>query len=128
MTPIATPYIGRRTLLTGAAATSALTLLQPLSAAAQARMAATPRQTAGPFYPTDWTGDIDADLVVVQGEAAKAMGQVTHVEGRVLDRDGHPVAGARVEIWQCDARGIYRHPGDERGSRRHDAGFQGRGP
>jgi len=45
----------------------------------------------------------------------------------VLDRSGQPLAGARVEIWQCDSRGIYRHPADERGTRRSDRGFQGRG-
>jgi protocatechuate 3,4-dioxygenase beta subunit len=36
------------------------------------------------------------------------------------------MAGARIEIWQCDANGVYLHPGDRRrGSR--DAGFQGFG-
>ena len=36
------------------------------------------------------------------------------------------MAGAVVEIWQCDAKGIYLHPGDGRGALR-DAGFQGFG-
>ena len=31
-----------------------------------------------------------------------------------------------VEIWQCDAQGIYSHPGDS-GHKRHDAAFQGYG-
>ena len=31
-----------------------------------------------------------------------------------------------VEIWQCDANGIYNHPGDS-GQRRRDAAFQGYG-
>jgi len=39
--------------------------------------------------------------------------------------DGLPLAGARIEIWQCDARGIYRHPRDREAQR--DMGFQGRG-
>src|SRR6185295_6022556 len=86
-----------------------------------------PRQTEGPFYPTDWSADADNDLVAVSGENARAMGVVTHVRGRVLDLGVQPLAGVAVEIWQCDARGIYRHPQDERGARRHDAGFQGRG-
>ncbi len=90
-------------------------------------MLATPRQTEGPFYPREWRGDIDNDLVVVQGEAAHALGQVVHVEGRVLALSGEPLAGATVEIWQCDSHGIYRHPNDEGPGRRHDSGFQGRG-
>ena len=28
------------------------------------------------------------------------------------DTAGQPLAGAVVEIWQCDAAGHYRHPGD----------------
>ena len=31
-----------------------------------------------------------------------------------------------VEIWQCDADGIYNHPGDD-GQKRRDAAFQGYG-
>jgi protocatechuate 3,4-dioxygenase beta subunit len=79
----------------------------------------------GPFYPTDWSGDADADLVRVTGEAAQAQGTVTHLRGKLLALDGTPLAGARIEIWQCDALGIYRHPRDREASR--DMGFQGRG-
>ena len=39
---------------------------------------------------------------------------------------GQPSRGAMVEIWQCDAHGIYNHPGDS-GQRRRDAAFQGYG-
>jgi len=99
--------------------------LPGLSALAQARLVATPRQTEGPFYPVEWSGDIDSDLVMVKGEAAQAMGQITHVMGRVLDADGAPIAGAMVEIWQCDNNGRYRHPSDRNATR--DAAFQGRG-
>ena len=126
MTLVLTPEIGRRHLIGGLSAVSAALLL-PSRLAAQAALAATPRQTAGPFYPVDWAGDSDGDLVVVTGEAARAQGTVAHVQGRVLDIRGQPVSGALVEIWQCDAVGVYRHPADERGTRRHDSGFQGRG-
>ena len=43
-------------------------------------------------------------------QAAQAVGQVIHVEGRVTDTRGQPKPGSVVEIWQCDARGVYRHP------------------
>ena len=127
MTRILTPPMGRRSLIAGLAAATSGLVLPSAALMAQQRPSLTPRQTEGPFYPVSWTGDIDNDLVVVQGEAAKALGQVAHIEGRVLDLTGNPVAGATVEIWQCDASGIYRHPRDERGNRRRDAGFQGRG-
>lgn len=79
----------------------------------------------GPFYPTDWSGDADADLVQVTGEAARAMGVVTHLRGTLRATDGTALAGAAVEIWECDAQGIYRHPRDREAKR--DQGFQGRG-
>ena len=44
----------------------------------------TPSQTEGPFYPRDWRGDADFDLVQVQGEGARGMGTVLHLSGRVL--------------------------------------------
>ena len=122
-----TPHIGRRTVTLGLSAAAA-SLFVPLSGGlAQTALVPTPRQTTGPFYPADWRGDIDHDLVRVEGEAARAMGEVLHVQGRVLDAGGRPLAGARVEIWQCDAQGVYRHPQDEGGDRKRDAAFQGRG-
>jgi protocatechuate 3,4-dioxygenase beta subunit len=121
--PPVTPLLLRRrgALLSGAAA---LLALRGRDAGAQGTIP-TPRQTAGPFYPTDWTGDADDDLVRVAGEAARAQGVVTHLRGRVLDAAGTPVPSATVEIWQCDAFGRYRHPRDRQDGR--DPGFQGRG-
>jgi protocatechuate 3,4-dioxygenase beta subunit len=87
--------------------------------------APTPRQGEGPFYPTALPSDIDSDLVRVTGADAAALGQVTHVTGRVLDRQGRPLPGLLIEIWQCDANGRYLHQGDRRGQR--DPGFQGFG-
>ncbi len=134
MPPPSTPHlvgrhlVGRRALALGSAALAIgfEGLRVGIGAAAQGvAPAVTPRQITGPFYPVDWSGDADTDPVRVMGAAAQAQGAVTHLRGRVLDVRGRPVAGAAVEIWQCDANGFYRYPNDRPGAR--DAGFQGRG-
>ena len=127
MVPVTILSIGRRTLLIGASAAAASVLLPDGRAQTRAKLVGTPRQTEGPFYPVEWVGDVDNDLVVVTGEAARAQGQIVHVTGRVLNLSGQPLAGATVEIWQCDANGVYRHPRDPGGRQRRDAGFQGHG-
>ena len=65
----------------------------------------TPAQTAGPFYPLSLPADADKDLTHIAGREGTARGTITYIAGRVLDRDGRPISGARVEIWQCDANG-----------------------
>ena len=76
--------INRRQLLASVVALAAA----GTSRVADAARVATPRQTAGPFYPIDWSGDIDWDLVRLTGEAAQALGTVTHLSGRVTDLAG----------------------------------------
>lgn len=91
---------------------------------------ATPSATEGPFYPRRSMrfADIDNDLVKIASVVREAGGEIVHLRGRVLDRAGKPVAGARVEIWQCDANGRYLHTGDrDDGSRPRDPAFQGFG-
>lgn len=87
----------------------------------------TPAQSRGPFYPADLPLDRDNDLTRVEGWGDPARGTVADVGGRVLDARGEPVAGARIEIWQCDASGRYHHPWDRRGGGPPDPGFQGYG-
>src|ERR1700748_3124119 len=94
----------RRALIVAAGAS-----LLPLRSSLAAGLVATPQQTQGPFYPTAFPTDMDNDLVQVRGQAAQAMGTVLHLEGRVLDLHGQPLEGALVEIWQCDAQGLYDH-------------------
>jgi protocatechuate 3,4-dioxygenase beta subunit len=88
---------------------------------------ATPAQTAGPFYPLTLPVDSDNDLIHVAGREGSAKGTVTQVIGRILDRDGHPISGARVEIWQCDASGRYHYVRDTRTGPPADENFQGYG-
>jgi protocatechuate 3,4-dioxygenase beta subunit len=86
----------------------------------------TPSQSRGPFYPTQLPLDHDNDLVQVAGRPGLARGRITNVIGRVLTESGRPVAGARVEIWQCNAWGRYHHPRDTRDAPL-DPNFQGYG-
>lgn len=54
-------------------------------------------------------------------------GEVIAVAGRVVDGDGAPVPDAMVEIWQANARGRYRAPGDARADVAIDPHFIGFG-
>ncbi len=114
----------RRDVLGGLAVGTAAALWTP-GAFAQA-LVATPRQTEGPFYPVSLPLDSDNDLVIVSDRLTPAVGEITHLRGRVVDLQGSPVRNATVEIWQVDAHGAYLHPRTSNLDRR-DAGFQGFG-
>lgn len=86
----------------------------------------TPTQTEGPFYPDHLPLDTDNDLLVVNDSITPAVGEITWLNGRVLDRNGTPIRNTTVEIWQCDSKGVYLHSGDRNLAKR-DAGFQGFG-
>jgi protocatechuate 3,4-dioxygenase beta subunit len=86
----------------------------------------TPRQTEGPFYPDRLPLDVDNDLIVLGDHLTPAVGQVTHLRGRVLDARGQPIRGAIVEIWQVDHNGAYIHSRSGNANRR-DRNFQGFG-
>ncbi|MCS6786262.1 MAG: protocatechuate 3,4-dioxygenase [Thiobacillaceae bacterium] len=113
------PDTQRRHLLLGLAG---LLLAAPAHAA---RLVPTPAQTAGPFYPHTPPLDQDNDLTRVAGRSGVARGEIVDLDGRLLDPDGRPLAGLRVEIWQCDAYGRYHHPLDAGGP--IDEDFQGFG-
>src|SRR5262249_3527066 len=72
----------------------------------------TPRQTEGPFYPDKLPLDTDNDLIVVNDSLTPAVGQITHLTGRILDHKGDPIRNALVEIWQVDNSGAYIHTKD----------------
>lgn len=112
----------RRLVIASAATVAMPTLL--LRARAQAALRPTPRQTEGPFYPVELPADRDHDLLT-NGSRNYGKGQPAWLSGTVRDTRGAPLAGAAVEIWQCDQDGHYHHPGDRGG--RADPAFQGFG-
>jgi protocatechuate 3,4-dioxygenase, beta subunit len=111
----------RRTVAAVLVAAPALWLGPRAQPAASRR--ATPSQTEGPYYPLALPKDSDPDLLR-NGTLVYPEGQPAWVEGQVSDLAGKPVAGARIEIWQCDHAGHYHHPGD---GDRADQRFQGFG-
>src|SRR5205823_7986622 len=90
------------------------------------QLARTPPLTEGPFYPDRLPLDTDNDLIIVSNAITPAVGEITHLTGRVLGLDGVPVRGAVVEIWQVDSKGVYIHSADS-GHRQRDTHFQGFG-
>ena len=72
----------------------------------------TPEVDLGPFYPVLKPLDQDADLTKLKGRKGVATGTIIHVAGRLLDAKGKPISGAKIEIWQANARGRYTHKGD----------------
>ena len=72
----------------------------------------TPAEISGPrFSPRD-VAPGDRDLSRIKAGGKRAIGELMDVAGRVLGEDGKPMPGVLVEIWQANAAGKYRHPGD----------------
>jgi protocatechuate 3,4-dioxygenase beta subunit len=92
------------------------------------QLAATPARTEGPFYPDKLPLDTDNDLIIINDNLTPAVGEITHLTGRILDARGNPVRNATIEIWQCDAKQVYLHTADSgpKASQR-DGNFQGFG-
>ncbi|HEX6733870.1 MAG TPA: protocatechuate 3,4-dioxygenase [Azonexus sp.] len=107
--PLTTHGLSRRRTVAAVLAVAPALLLGAHARAAGTRL--TPAQTEGPFYPPQLPADADADLLR-NGALAYPEGRAVWLDGSVVDPGGKPVAGAVVEIWQCDHAGHYHHPGD----------------
>jgi protocatechuate 3,4-dioxygenase beta subunit len=86
----------------------------------------TPRQTEGPFYPDKLPLDTDNDLLIINDHITPAVGEITHLSGKILDAHGDPFRNALVEIWQVDHNGAYLHTRSGNRNKR-DENFQGFG-
>ncbi len=91
-------------------------------------LAETPSRTEGPFYPDRLPLDRDNDLIIINDSITPAVGEITHLTGRVLTSSGSPVRDVTIEIWQCDANQVYLHSGDSESKKdQQDRNFQGFG-
>jgi protocatechuate 3,4-dioxygenase, beta subunit len=85
----------------------------------------TPWVEEGPFYPPKLPLDTDNDLIIVNDSITPAVGEITHLSGRLLDAKGDPIRNATVEIWSVDNTGTYLASRSNRA--KYDANFQGFG-
>jgi protocatechuate 3,4-dioxygenase beta subunit len=105
---------------------ASLAALAPRGAFAQ-QLRETAETTEGPFYPDKLPLDTDNDLLILNDGITPAIGEITHLTGRVLTSSGLAVRNAIVEIWQTDADGSYVHTGGRQEKKPYDANFQGYG-
>lgn len=116
----------RRHLLAGIASAP---LAAIPAASAQTALRPSPAQTLGPFYPrhaAERPTTTDADLLTVQDGKVLSEGVPIFLLGRVRNARGLALAGATVEIWQCDGFAVYHHPAGGAVEQR-DVHFQGYG-
>ena len=117
----------RRIFLSSAAALGTAAFFhRPGAFADEVARIKTPAQTEGPFYPNKLPLDTDNDLIIVNDSLTPAVGEITHLTGKILDEKGNPIRNALVEIWQVDGKGVYIHTNDS-GRKERDKNFQGFG-
>ena len=113
---------GRSFLYTASLATSFFAVR---GAFAEELMRETPWVEEGPFYPRKLPLDADNDLLIVNDSITPAIGEITHLSGRLLNKTGQPVRDAEIEIWQVDSKAVYL--AERTSGRVFDANFQGFG-
>ncbi len=79
---------------------------RPLVAASEAFT-----ELRGPVFGVTDVTELDADLT--RHHPGEPLGERIVVTGRVVDRNGRPVRGQLVEIWQANAAGRYAHKRDQ---------------
>lgn len=92
--------ISRRELVEGGVAIGVGLLAAPALGANATSLEPTPENELGPFYKK---GAPATTNLIVPGEPGLPLA----VSGKVLDATGKPLAGATVEVWQADGKGVY---------------------
>src|SRR5438128_4739360 len=102
--------VSRRQVLSLAVAAGGVAMSGALSSVFGQALNRTPGEILGPFYPVLRSVEKTADLTARPGKPGRAAGQVIYAMGRVVNVQGQPVKGARVELWQATTHGRYTHP------------------
>jgi protocatechuate 3,4-dioxygenase, beta subunit len=117
------PFENRRQFLQGLAVGAAMFTTRGLFAQA---LSETASMTEGPFYPDKMPLDTDNDLLIINDSITPAVGEITHLTGKLMSSAGEPMRNAFVEIWQVDAKASYLHTRG-RGPAGPDVNYQGYG-
>jgi protocatechuate 3,4-dioxygenase beta subunit len=117
-------YVKRRQVLRGMTFGAAALAAPGVFAEELLRTATT---TEGPFYPDKMPLDTDNDLLLINEKITPAVGEITHLTGRLLSESGEPIRNAFIEIWQTDLRGNYLHTEGRNVGQDFDSNFQGYG-
>src|SRR6516164_796103 len=122
------PISRRRFLGGGVALGVAATAFGTVRGAFAEQLSRTPHMTEGPFYPDKLPLDTDNDLIIINDSLTPAIGEITHLTGKILSAAGEPIRDAVIEIWQCDANAVYLHTRDSGPKKaQQDKNFQGFG-
>src|SRR5204863_8945207 len=93
--PMSSPlYLPNRRLFLASTAIAATSPFWTVRGAYAEELTKTPNQTEGPFYPNKLPLDTDNDLLVINDAITPAVGEVTHLTGKVLDAKGNPLKNA----------------------------------
>ncbi|MEV8624595.1 protocatechuate 3,4-dioxygenase subunit beta [Streptomyces sp. NPDC051079] len=68
-------------------------------------------ELTGPVFGVTDVTETDGDLTLAP--TGQPLGERITVSGRLLDREGRPVRGQLIEIWQANASGRYAHLRDQ---------------
>jgi catechol 1,2-dioxygenase len=68
--------------------------------------AKTPRTIEGPLYVA---GSPESKSYAELETVPEPGGERLYMSGYVLDEQGNPVEGAKVEVWHCNLKGLYSH-------------------
>lgn len=109
--------LGRRAALAWIGATAWMLARPAAGAESAARCVARPEQTEGPFYVDERLQRSDIRSDPASGETSEgALLALAFAVTRLEGAQCAPLAGAKVDVWQCDAAGRYSDVRDSSGA------------